>query len=423
MSRWADVGAVVELLDRHFEYLGELSGTAQIIRLKRVLSFLVQEPLIAGVLREARLEAEKELDTHDRLDRLLRGKLRKIYDAAPEHIAGGVPDWTEVLGELPAFDFEHQGGSHPRHEATRSLISAVVGFDEGALAGPMEESRRNQVGRAIRLRMHHDHNAKRLQLAARGLAWPAFTRLAQLAGTLNPVPPRGGDAAAWNDHVQNARFAQAIEAADVTAIDMLDEIDVNGVYDTIEADARLVHEEVRFRLGSQRSRLALVERYAARCEAFDADRLRERCASDTGRAERLLTLDLARYLFDAGLTPLLDATMGGLRPDVIDVSRSSLFYVEAKQYGDEHPTSRLRSAYAQTWGTWARLRKTYNVPEAFLVVFRRAGPWVELPPVIRHDGLRLYSVVADISTEAGSRERQSPIVLTEDELRPQPGES
>jgi hypothetical protein len=119
-----------------------------------------------------------------------------------------------------------------------------------------------------------------------------------------------------------------------------------------------------------------------------------------------VTLDLARYRFDAWFPPLSDATVGGLRPDVIHLLPSSLFDVEAKQ------------AYAQVWSTWPRLRKTYAASEAFLVVYRSSGRWGDLPSLIHHQCVRLYSIVADIATEAGSMEKSSPIPLTEDELRP-----
>jgi hypothetical protein len=135
----------------------------------------------------------------------------------------------------------------------------------------------------------------------------------------------------------------------------------------------------------------------------------------------MLTLDLARYLFDAGMPPLIDATAGGLRPDILHLSSSSLFYVEAKQYSGPHPARQLKQAYAQVWNTWDRLRQLYStksINEAFVVVFRRGGPWIKLPEVIPHNGLKLYTVVADISTEAGSREKYPCLQLTEDQLRP-----
>jgi hypothetical protein len=123
-------------------------------------------------------------------------------------------------------------------------------------------------------------------------------------------------------------------------------------------------------------------------------------------------------LFDAGLSPLIDATTSGLRPDILHVGQASLFYVEAKQYDQDHPHSQLKKAYLQVWGTWGRLRKTHPTTEAFLVVFRRGGPWVELPEVVAHDGLKLYSVVVDISTSAGSKEKLPIVRLNGEDLVP-----
>jgi hypothetical protein len=66
------------------------------------------------------------------------------------------------------------------------------------------------------------------------------------------------------------------------------------------------------------------------------------------------------------------------------------------------------------------LRKAHPCDEAFLVVFRRSGPLVDLPKVVRHEGLKLYSVVVDISEEGGSKEKGQVISLSEAELRPTP---
>lgn len=50
----------------------------------------------------------------------------------------------------------------------------------------------------------------------------------------------------------------------------------------------------------------------------------------SGGPQDRLTGELARYLFDAGLSPLTKPLTGGLQPDLLDPLAS--FYVEAKQY-------------------------------------------------------------------------------------------
>jgi hypothetical protein len=118
------------------------------------------------------------------------------------------------------------------------------------------------------------------------------------------------------------------------------------------------------------------------------------------------------------MPPLIDATALGLRPDILSLGAGDLFYVEAKQYAGQHPATQIRRAFAQVWSTWARLRQAYASSEAFLVIFRRSGPLVELPGVIRHDAIKLYPIVADISEVAGSLERRQAIAFTEEQLRP-----
>lgn len=436
MSAWGDSELLVELLDRQFKFLLDLGGTAQIIRLPRLLSFLQTEPQLVGLLEDLRAEASRELQEYDAADAKVRGELGRLWELHGAEIRQRLEGVTE--GALHAYwpmdRFEpglketkpaaFASGSDGIESATEKLVRAfhhwwkwtsdLVGKGGEPLTGEYAE-----LGKRLnRLLAVHEHAARRLNEKGGALAWPAYERLVSNATVTNPVPPDPTDDLAWATFPMATDFATALRRADVEGTNYVEALGVDDVYEEIAAGARLLHEELRLRIGLVRSRSALVHRYAARCEAFDAERLRDACEKEPGRAERLLTLDLARYLFDAGLPPLIDANVGGLRPDVLHILPSSMFYVEAKQYANDHPRSQLTKAYAQVWSTWARLRKTYAASEAFVVVFRRSGPWVDLPSVIHHQGLRLYSVVADISTEAGSKEKSSPIRLTEDELRP-----
>jgi hypothetical protein len=165
-----------------------------------------------------------------------------------------------------------------------------------------------------------------------------------------------------------------------------------------------------------RTRVSIVNRYKQRAEWFDREAL-SKLADVLYRAEALLTLDFAKYLFDAGLTPLLDASHGHVRPDVLSFSDGPLFYVEAKQFGDgPSPRTMLKKAYGQVWNTWSKLRAIYPCDEAFLLVFRCGGPHVSLPDVIRRDGRRLYSRVVDLTEKVGSKTGPGAIELTEAEV-------
>jgi hypothetical protein len=234
----------------------------------------------------------------------------------------------------------------------------------------------------------------------------------------------GPDDKNWIRFGEDRKFAEKLREADSKGLHLDAGGGVATFYRELMADAELLHEELRLRIGLTRSRIGLSRRYAAGCEAFHATRLREECKANSHTAETILTLDLARALFDAGLNPVIDGTVSGLRPDLLDTKVSSLFYVEAKQYNSRTPRSMIQKAYKQVWSTWARLRKQYPAAhEAFLVVFRLGGARAELPEVLTSEGFKLYSVLVDISSLAGSREKLQPLQLTEAELLPTTDES
>jgi hypothetical protein len=103
----------------------------------------------------------------------------------------------------------------------------------------------------------------------------------------------------------------------------------------VRRDIALVHLQLRSRIAMTHSSLGLLKRFAARCELFDADSMRKRALSKPKAAEDELRRELARFLFDHGLTPLLDPTISGLRPDILDARLGRPVYVEAKRYVDK----------------------------------------------------------------------------------------
>jgi hypothetical protein len=190
------------------------------------------------------------------------------------------------------------------------------------------------------------------------------------------------------------------------------------VVDLREAVERL-REDLRRRIGTTRSRLALVNRFKLRCEWHDRERMLA-VADDQrlpGGPEDRLTGEFARYLFDAGLSPLTKPLAGGLQPDLLDPLAS--FYVEAKQYSGTSARGDIVRSVAQVLDTVGRLRGgPYAVDEAFCVVFRRDGPFYDLPEVLQTETYRLHLVLVDLAptTEAGRRERERPVQIPAQEF-------
>ena len=174
----------------------------------------------------------------------------------------------------------------------------------------------------------YDHvkstNVRALRLASECYAGAALARLRDLADSVNPTPPTGdGDHGArlmeaFSFHRRN-EWATLVHSPSRPQEGRTRRQEVDADVAQVERDARLIEGELRQRIVLGHSRQALVRRYAARCEGFDGERLRGLCEGDTRQAERHLTRDFARYLFDQGLTPLIEPTAGGLRPDLLDL--------------------------------------------------------------------------------------------------------
>ena len=185
-------------------------------------------------------------------------------------------------------------------------------------------------------------------------------------------------------------WQQRLDAADLGVID-------NRVADLRDAVERL-REDLRRRIGSTRSRLALVNRFKLRCEWHDRERMLAVAGDDhlAGGPEDRLTGEFARYLFDAGLSPLTKSLAGGLEPDLLDPSAS--FYVEARQFTSSSARGDIVNGVKQVLDSVGSLRGgPYAVDEAFCVVFRRDGPYYDLPAVLQTDTYRLHLVLVDLA--------------------------
>src|SRR5262249_22185173 len=108
---------------------------------------------------------------------------------------------------------------------------------------------------------------------------------------------------------------------------------VESLVTELRLEVQLLHEELRARVGTVRTHLGLINRFKARCEWYDRDRLRALARGSKKKVENVLTLELAKFLFDVGLNPLTRPIAGCLEPDLLSPGAAGwTLYVEAKQY-------------------------------------------------------------------------------------------
>ena len=297
---------------------------------------------------------------------------------------------------------------------------------------PRTEAARDELGRdpldSWRRRLgnvqrRYDYAVRLLKLRTRTSAGLALLRLEAVPDQLNP-PARllddddlrgANDLLRWVGSESYSLFKlawqQRLDAAELSIIDKR----VAELRDAVER----LREELRRRIGTTRSRLALVYRFKLRCEWHDRDRMLAVADDDRlpGGPEDRLTGEFARYLFDAGLSPLTKPLAGGLQPDLLDPAAS--FYVEAKQYASSSARADIVKSVAQVLDTVGRLRGgPYSVDEAFCVVFRRDGPYYDLPQVLQTETFRLHLVLVDLAptTAAGRRQQHKPVEIPSDEF-------
>lgn len=426
---WNDPRLLLSVLDSQFGLLLEAESQRQLLLLPKLLSMLLREPVFSSLLVDLQREGEAVLDAHRECCMAIRVFLRELWlqhraDLTPHLARGKERGAIDGYWELDRYDEGLQATDVLTFPEDGPVRDEVPGDKAGRLirafrqwvavcrqTGLAADWLKNAVEQLEARFQDHERSVRHVRLATESLGWCAFVRMQALVVRLNPEA---------DDIVRLYAYNQFRDVAFGTQpLAQTRESDggrrVAWALDVVARDARLLREELRTRLLRGLSRRSVLSRYAARCEAFRAEELRK--LARLGRREGPLTLDLAAYLFDCGFTPIVDPTIGQLRPDVVDVSSESLFYVEAKQYAGS-PRQKLEAAYRQVWSTWIRLEKQYSLPEGFLVVFRRGGPLVDLPHQLDFGGRRLHSLLIDISPSAGSRERATPITLEPARLLP-----
>lgn len=306
----------------------------------------------------------------------------------------------------PARGTEHTGGGPFVEEADIERLERWRQRLRNA------DVRLEHARRWMRLRVRTDAGLALLKLEA---AREALNPPAKLIGPDYTVTDVFSDTVKWIASLGHLLFT-------VADGDQLGEADARAVSERVSqlrADADRLQEELHRRVGATRSRLAMVNRFKLRCEWHDRQRMAD-VASDgslSGGPEDRLTAELARYLFDQGLSPLTRPMTGGLQPDLLDPN--ARFYVEAKQY-KRSARSDITEGFAQVVDTANKLRGDthYQIEEAFCVIFRLSGPYYLLPSTVEAGELRVHFMLVDLAppSETGRRQKDKPVAITAEEL-------
>lgn len=456
MTAWANAEVLIELLERQRDQVLQFEHELRIFALSRWLRVLTSDAQLAALIRELLADYKLELDELSASDAKIRDFLQSFWSNSGQLILQIFHDrgWNgEAIASAycPLDEFEERVKKRIRYafrsprlfdedsSQTAKLaqalkhwsIFAIQKFESLGTEPPEEVLTAKQTGELALANITYIQRChSTIHESSPGAA---FKRLSSRILEANQRPPELAMAESAEKFEEQAwllaffargdAFSDKVHGFNSARMRRVEGDEVSSAAVEIAYDIRTVTHELTAKLLTGRSRLALIKRYAAQCEAFDSDELRNLVANSKGSVEQQLTLRFAKYLFEQGLNPILNPDIGGLKPDVVAVLPGSMLYVEAKQYGATFKRTTILNAYQQVWGTWATLRQQSTIHEAFLLVFRVAGPRVELPEVLTHDGRKLYSVLVDISAERGSAERKQPVTFGDAELLPRGGDS
>lgn len=403
MKHWEEAALLTDVLDRHAAHLTQGFSTADWTLYHHVERFLVllgSEPILAELVREYLAEVDAALNP-------LGDALKDVLEQAE-----GLVETLKPLKELGSGEGARALELARISQTLRYARKVFHDTEKGEKA--LEQLVQNAtdcpgtLDACKQLQARHRAAAFRCQRLSANLPGAAYRRLRDAVEhseyAISGAPEVVEE---WNERA--ARLQASIRDSSRGMHAQLAQPGVSRLQEAVRA----LHLALVTSLARGRSRWAMVKRFAARCESLDRQRLLAALNQCRGQHEGLLTLEFARYLFDAGYNPLVDATACGLRPDVLDATTSPAIYVEAKQYeqvGQGTP-KQLQMALAQTLNTWARLSKRWNVPEAFLLVFRRSGRPLEFEnPELRVSGGRLYVLCVDLADAEESGSRAEPAV-------------
>ncbi|HET7506770.1 MAG TPA: hypothetical protein VFJ53_00280 [Solirubrobacterales bacterium] len=428
------IDAALDILDRQLAYLSGLGDADLLYAAGDFLDALSQDPQLTAHLEDLCHEIDdlgREFNDREH-DRGAPGKLlERIWEDLGKELQN--PQLNELTGQDREFRYLLGSFEHP---LILPLDPSRKADDEGRVGGLIALIAQLDVsdGHAIidRYRGAYEALVERQggihrQLLARTRTDPgaALLRLRCLAAM-----SRGMGVAEARSCPRDPDLAPALVVRPGAPWETLFEYLAGGdeeldrltgappLVASMRAAADRLGLELRGRLGTTRSRLAVIERFKARCEWHDRSRLfalAEEAASNR-KQESVLRDELALYLFDQSLNPISEAALGEhSRADVFEPAVTSSFYLEAKQYSNGASlTVALRAAFRQALDTAANLGGSgYAAEEAFIVIYRRGGPRAILPSEpLEFDGLRWYLRLINIAppSEDASKNKHTPVV-------------
>ncbi|MCK4396634.1 hypothetical protein KAW96_08585 [candidate division WOR-3 bacterium] len=223
----------------------------------------------------------------------------------------------------------------------------------------------------------------------------------------------------YGSWVQDAVYGLVSKYANYKSSDFSDERIKEGIEKLREGITR-IYESLRVEIGLTLLPSQLVHRYKLRSQWYNKEYLWSLIDSfEKGKKasiEHIVTQDVAKYLFDQGITVFYRFKAGQHEFDLLEDAKSPLF-VEVKIYKDNGSKHRLIQGIAELHAYLNNVKSLRGIKNAYYVIFRLAGPIYEFPEMIHTNQFSIYPILIDIGESKVSGSRQpKPIIIKPEEI-------
>ena len=155
--------------------------------------------------------------------------------------------------------------------------------------------------------------------------------------------------------------------------------------------------------------LFALNQFKKKCEWYESKRIRDLCLAPKNPEKKVKEV-LATFLFDQGLTPVLESHFGKSIPDISDLAPGTPMVIEAKIYRKQ------RNAILKGFNQIYQYASTIGAERAYYVFFNPEDVVVETPQSVLVNGRLIYLVQVELPKEPPSGNKMKIVRFTEEEL-------
>ena len=452
---------IIDLLDRRYDFLMQSKNEDFMLDLASFVNFLLENNHIKDSTMKVFSEYAKEQEMYAEI----RAKEKKQIVALAEKIKIKYPELDDSAKEYPGHsrdtsDYENS------FAAFNDVVNNVKRVESFSLSPDMmdddsDEERllnillnkihkyeeRDDKGKKIKefdeklllefqnLNAQREFNFREWLNSFRVSAGSALDQLCQTIADINPKPEKYENKddrfrkltsitmmkkAHFHGWIQDATYGVVSKYSNYSPAGLKPE-QMEEVFSKLKEKAKRIYAAVREEIGVHLLNLQLLKNYKVRCMWYDFDEVR-RLVFPSGKLvknrEKIMTLHLARYLFDNGMPVIYRLKAGQHEMDMVAPDAKHPLLVEVKVYKDSTAKNDLVNGLVQVHSYLNNVSGSRGIHEAFYVIYRVGGPLYELPEKIVTNNFVINTIVIDVGLgEESGRKQKKSIVISEKEIR------